>query len=684
MRRLSLRGKPVAHRGGLPDLAKTHDSTTESTKANDFKHTAQTRKRPGKVYAPEPSSNKKKKHRQTTPGGWSPPPDHEIVQLSDSDFQGEPDEEEEEEEGDDEVVAARSVALKFDAKPVARTTELKPQARPQKKLARDVDATFLVKSSRIAKDKAVRDYPHRYIKKSKRKSESADQESQLPVIAHYKEAKVDGETYLLGDCVHVNNDTGHDYLGRIIELFEKEDSSEWFTVQWFFRASETAMGDQGLNLDKQRVFFSELHDDNPLDCITEKKTVIRLPSETRFHKGARVIPPCDYFFDKGYKYAYATFYELPESLSGPGWIDRTDSDVSTIENAIENGSSPISKSSSCHKSVKLDTQQCDTSETKTELQLLDLYSGCGAMSTGLCLGANLAGVNLITRWAVDYNEEACISLKHNHPETRVRKEAAEDFLTLLKEWKKLCDKFPESMDHDSQSSDESDVDTEPLEAGEYEVERLIGIRWVGDSKSDPEEEDDDEEGADESKLPNTSKKEQPELATNKGLEFKVKWKGYTEEENSWEPAASMDCPDLVKQFVIDGRRCKLLPLPGNVDVICGGPPCQGASGFNRFRNYEKPLDDPKNKQMVVYMDIVEFLRPRFILMENVVDILKFCDGILGRYALSRAVSMNYQGHILSTTGDSLIVSLFVEVAKQSSIKQFASFDHFGIFALGLM
>jgi DNA (cytosine-5)-methyltransferase 1 len=87
---------------------------------------------------------------------------------------------------------------------------------------------------------------------------------------------------------------------------------------------------------------------------------------------------------------------------GPGWIDRTDSDVSTIENAIENGSSPISKSSSCHKSVKLDPQQCDTSETKTELQLLDLYSGCGAMSTGLCLGANLAGVNLITVFLLGY------------------------------------------------------------------------------------------------------------------------------------------------------------------------------------------------------------------------------------------------------------------------------------------
>lgn len=32
----------------------------------------------------------------------------------------------------------------------------------------------------------------------------------------------------------------------------------------------------------------------------------------------------------------------------------------------------------------------------SELTLLDLYSGCGAMSTGLCYGANMAGVKLIT------------------------------------------------------------------------------------------------------------------------------------------------------------------------------------------------------------------------------------------------------------------------------------------------
>lgn len=33
---------------------------------------------------------------------------------------------------------------------------------------------------------------------------------------------------------------------------------------------------------------------------------------------------------------------------------------------------------------------------KAELALLDLYSGCGGMSTGLCLGAKLSSVNLVT------------------------------------------------------------------------------------------------------------------------------------------------------------------------------------------------------------------------------------------------------------------------------------------------
>lgn len=42
----------------------------------------------------------------------------------------------------------------------------------------------------------------------------------------------------------------------------------------------------------------------------------------------------------------------------------------------------------------------ETNEAK--LALLDLFSGCGGMSTGLCLGAKLSGVSLVTVLAIDF------------------------------------------------------------------------------------------------------------------------------------------------------------------------------------------------------------------------------------------------------------------------------------------
>ncbi|GAB2290235.1 Alpha-1,3-mannosyltransferase cmt1, partial [Dionaea muscipula] len=100
--------------------------------------------------------------------------------------------------------------------------------------------------------------------------------------------------------------------------------------------------------------------------------------------------------------------------------------------------------------------------------------------------------------------------------------------------------------------------------------------------------------------------------------------------------------DSIQDFVGRGYRSKILPLPGDVHVICGGPPCQGISGFNCFRNIQDPLKDVKNHQLVVFMDIVNYLKPNYVLMENVVDLLKFAGGFLGRYALGRLVGIGYQ------------------------------------------
>ena len=53
-------------------------------------------------------------------------------------------------------------------------------------------------------------------------------------------------------------------------------------------------------------------------------------------------------------------------------------------------------------------------------------------------------------------------------------------------------------------------------------------------------------------------------------------------------------------------------LPGPVDCLFGGPPCQGMSKAGEMR-----LDDPRNELVNVFMDAVDKLRPRSFLMENV-------------------------------------------------------------------
>ena len=53
-------------------------------------------------------------------------------------------------------------------------------------------------------------------------------------------------------------------------------------------------------------------------------------------------------------------------------------------------------SSTKMKKVDLCKKQRSSVPNKKDLSLLDLYCGCGGMSTGLCLGAHGGGVNLVT------------------------------------------------------------------------------------------------------------------------------------------------------------------------------------------------------------------------------------------------------------------------------------------------
>lgn len=76
---------------------------------------------------------------------------------------------------------------------------------------------------------------------------------------------------------------------------------------------------------------------------------------------------------------------------------------------------------------------------------------------------------------------------------------------------------------------------------------------------------------------------------------------------SWLPKEAVSIEKL-----IEGYRDQLVNLRGKVDVLAGGPPCQGFSTAGRRR-----VDDPRNRLFKSYVEMVHLIEPKIVLMENV-------------------------------------------------------------------
>lgn len=66
----------------------------------------------------------------------------------------------------------------------------------------------------------------------------------------------------------------------------------------------------------------------------------------------------------------------------------------------------------------------------------------------------------------------------------------------------------------------------------------------------------------------------------------------------------------------------------DIDIIIGGPPCQGFSALNRWS--KEMQEDPRNKLFFQYLRFVEELQPKAILIENVRQILTSNNGFAKR------------------------------------------------------
>lgn len=78
----------------------------------------------------------------------------------------------------------------------------------------------------------------------------------------------------------------------------------------------------------------------------------------------------------------------------------------------------------------------------------------------------------------------------------------------------------------------------------------------------------------------------------------------------------------------------------NIDIVVGGPPCQGFSMANR----QRLIDDPRNYLYKSYVNIVKKVRPKFFVMENVKGMLSVADQVKEDF---RNIGYSVECHILN-------------------------------------
>lgn len=78
----------------------------------------------------------------------------------------------------------------------------------------------------------------------------------------------------------------------------------------------------------------------------------------------------------------------------------------------------------------------------------------------------------------------------------------------------------------------------------------------------------------------------------------------------------------------------------SVDIVVGGPPCQGFSMANR----QRLIDDPRNQLYKNYVEIVRKVQPKFFVMENVKGMLSVAEQVKEDF---RNIGYSVECHILN-------------------------------------
>ena len=91
-------------------------------------------------------------------------------------------------------------------------------------------------------------------------------------------------------------------------------------------------------------------------------------------------------------------------------------------------------------------------------------------------------------------------------------------------------------------------------------------------------------------------------------------------------------PEIPENKIIKGDIRKIVDhiedfIEEDIDIVVGGPPCQGFSSANK----QRIIDDPRNELYKYYIKAVEKIVPKFVVMENVRGMLPYAEQVVSDY-----------------------------------------------------
>jgi len=114
-------------------------------------------------------------------------------------------------------------------------------------------------------------------------------------------------------------------------------------------------------------------------------------------------------------------------------------------------------------------------------------------------------------------------------------------------------------------------------------------------------------------------------------------------------------PEIPEKKIIHGDIKEIVNnldqyFDNEIDVMVGGPPCQGFS----YANQQRIIDDPRNELYKYFVEGVSKLLPKFVIMENVRGMLPFAEQVKEDF---KSINVkNTKGHFSYDLGYKLLVS----------------------------